>query len=726
MSRPLDQDLESFADRNNRRSSGSVLSFDLESTKPGPGTIVGGSSNVVQVKRLTWRIMQASAVLAVLTLLALLAIILYYELRPSSSPAAITTLSQTNEAACTDYYQYTCGSWLAANPLGPYDHETQMILSPIQTQDSDIIEQILNGSLPSSLVLRTYYESCMDTDTIAALSWTPLVPYFEAINNITDVVSYMTFAGSLLISTGQTLLVGADPQPDPTNPNITALFLGSAGLTLPNPLYYDVPDFLAALQSSISNFFSNILGLPADQSNALGQQIAILEFGIAQLSEWPPVLTDAIHFTDVSQLTAYNASLDVFLSHANITFGTNSFNVYVLDPQYFGNLSELFSTFEMEVIQAHAMWKVFYPIAHLLDQASSEINFRLQYNVLLGQQQQPPRDKYCQAQANKELGGLVDAAFINITWTADTLQQVDDMISQLRAAFSQSIQGFFWMDEATKRATAVKLEQITAFVGGRPIVPGSESLTLSVSAFLDNYLQLEGLEQRVAVAALSSPTPVPKQIIGSGTDVNAGYYASFNSINVYAGIVQPSIFNVSASPAVNLARLGVIIGHELTHGFDNNGRLFDGEGRMEQWWTDTSINAFHNQTQCIVDQYSSMFIRQANSGGFINGELTLGENIADFGGVHFAYQAFRNWLSTSHPSWTTEQLQASDQEFFTAYGQLWCTQSSVQSLQANLMDVHSPYPARINGPLQMFPPFALAYRCAVGTAMNPSTQCFVY
>ena len=202
------------------------------------------------------------------------------------------------------------------------------------------------------------------------------------------------------------------------------------------------------------------------------------------------------------------------------------------------------------------MWTVFYPIAHLLDQASSEINFQLQYNALLGQQQQPPRDQNCQAQANKELGGLVDAAFINITWSADTLHQVDDMISQLRSAFSLSIQGFFWMDGATKSATALKLEQITAFVGGRPIVPGSETLTLSSTAFLSNYLQLASLQQRVAMAALSSVVPSPKQIIGSGTDVNAAYYPYYNSINVYAGIVQPTIFNVSAPPTVNFARLG--------------------------------------------------------------------------------------------------------------------------------------------------------------------------
>ena len=147
---------------------------------------------------------------------------------------------------------------------------------------------------------------------------------------------------------------------------------------------------------------------------------------------------------------------------------------------------------------------------------------------------------------------------------------------------------------------------------------------------------------------------------------------------------------------------------------------------MEQWWTSASINSFNYQTQCIVDQYFSMFIRQANSGGFIDGELTLGENIADFSGVHFAFQAYRNWVSASQPLWTTEQLQASDRDFFTAYGQLWCTQSSPQSLQANLMDVHSPYPARINGPLQMFPHFAEAYGCPVGSPMNPSNQCFVY
>ena len=730
MSLPAMRDLEAFVDVSNagRRSSVSVLSFDVESTKHTPATIVAGSSSVLQIKRATWHIMQALAVFAVLTLLALVATILYYELRPSPSAAVITASNTvpTNGAACTDYYSYTCSSWLAANPLGPTEYERQMTLGPIQMRDSDIIEQILNGSMPSSSVLRTYFESCMDTDTISTLSWTPLQPYFEAISNITDVASYMAFSGRLLQRTGQALLVSAAPTPDPVNPNITMLLLESAGLTFPNPLYYEVPEFVTALEDTVASFFTSILNIPANRATAMGQQVAILEWAIAQLTEWPPTLVNATHFSDLTQLSTYNVSLDQLLLNANVTFGNNPFNVYMLSSDYFDYLNELFSTFDMEVLQAHAMWTLFYPISHLLDEASSAISFQLQYRVLLGQEQQPPRDQYCQAQVNKELGGLVDAAFINATWSAETRQQVDDMITQLRTAFSESIQSLYWMDEATKNATALKLQQITAFVGGRPIVHGSESLTLSTTGFLDNYLQLAALQQQVSMAALSSSLPALKQIIGSGTDVNAAYYAPHNTINVYAGIVQPSVFNASASPIINLARIGVIIGHELSHGFDNDGRLFDGEGKMQQWWTNTSISNFNNQTQCLVDQYSSMFIRQGNSGGFVDGELSLGENIADFGGVHFAYLAYRNWMSTSQLSWTEEQLQASDREFFTAYGQLWCTQSSPESLKVNLMDVHAPYPARINGPLQMFPPFAEAYGCPVGTPMNPSTQCFVY
>jgi len=168
--------------------------------------------------------------------------------------------------------------------------------------------------------------------------------------------------------------------------------------------------------------------------------------------------------------------------------------------------------------------------------------------------------------------------------------------------------------------------------------------------------------------------------------------------------------------------LGAIVGHELVHGFDNNGRLYDGEGVLRQWWTNESIARFDNRSQCIVDEYSAMFIRQNNSGGFIDGELTLGENIADVGGVHMSYLAYRTWLATqSH----LDQM-ASDRLFFKSFAELWCIQESPQFLQTSLLDVHSPFPARVNGPLQMFPQFAQAYSCPAGSAMNPEEKCFLY
>lgn len=404
--------------------------------------------------------------------------------------------------------------------------------------------------------------------------------------------------------------------------------------------------------------------------------------------------------------------------------------------EYMEKLVELVEKTESEVIANYLLWRF---VRHRINNLDDRFQDTKQtfYNVLYGREQSPPRWKNCVGQVNSNMGMALGAMFVRKYFDENSKEDTLKMASDLQDAFREILINTDWLDEETKRLAEVKVNLMSLKIGYPDFIlcPAKlnekyDTLEIHADKYFENTLNV--LRHTTIQEQQKLHEPVNKTVWQTAPAiVNAYYSRNKNQIMFPAGILQPPFYHRYFPRALNYGGIGVVIGHELTHGFDDKGRLFDHNGDIHKWWTDKAINGFHNRAKCLVSQYNNYTVEEVNIN--IDGESTQGENIADNGGIRQAFRAYSTWLNKNDDLETeiAESLpglnMTSKQLFFLNFAQVWCGTMRPEAIKNKLKTaVHSPGKFRVIGTLSNSVDFAREFSCPVGCPMNPSHKCSVW
>jgi len=394
--------------------------------------------------------------------------------------------------------------------------------------------------------------------------------------------------------------------------------------------------------------------------------------------------------------------------------------VNVTSTAYFEGTDKRLTPIRPDVWTGDLAYHVGRATADLLSKQFVDEAFTLR-KLLTGQKAPKPRFKRCIASTNRALGEIVAQPFVVKYFGGESKRAAEQMVQQISNAFASEVKALEWMDEKTRNKALEKLKSMEYLIG-YPAKWRSYDFKVDRKTFATNALAAYAFEQKRIMAKIGKPVDRGEWVMNP-PEVNAGYEASRNQIIFPAGIMQPPFYDVKAASYVNYGAIGMVIGHELTHGFDDEGSQFAGNGNLENWWQPEVMQKFQDKTSCVSAQYSKY---EALPGRNVDGELTLGENIADLGGLKLAFMAYRQSRQGA-ASMTVADGFTEDQQFFLAAGQAWCAKGTDEMMSMLVQtDPHSPPKFRINGSVSSMPEFAQAFSCSEGSPMRPAKACAVW
>jgi len=623
---------------------------------------------------------------------------------------------------CEDFYQYACGTWLKNNPIPP-DEASWGRFSELNERNRAILRQILEkASTAASRDADTqkigdYYASCMDVAAIDKKGLQPLQPELNgirAIKNLRDLTAEI----ARLHRIGTDVMFNFSSGQDFKNSNAVIGQADQGGIGLPEKDYYFRPDPKAVetRKEYVAHIARMLQLLGASQADAGKQADAImrLETALAKASLDVTTRRDPLkvyHKLKLSDFETLEGSFDWNLYFTSLhTPPMDSLNVAV--PDFFKDEDQLLKSTPLDD------WKI-YLTYHLVDSQSAMLptkfvdeNFAFHGKYLTGEKEQKPRWKRCVSAADGDLGEALGKAYVDLTFGKEGKQRTLDMVNHIEAAMSQDLNQLTWMTPATKKRALDKLHGVTNKIGYPDKWRDYSALRIVRGDALGNSLRSNEFEMNRQLQKIGKP--VDRQEWGmTPPTVNAYYDPQMNNINFPAGILQPPFFDKQADDAINYGAIGAVIGHELTHGFDDEGRQFDAQGNLDDWWTTADAKAFDKREQCLVKEYSSF---ELQGGVHMNGKLTLGENTADNGGIRLAWMALMSDLAgkTLPPVGGFNEAQ----QFFLGWGQIWCTNDTpqVERLQAQT-NPHAIDRFRVNGTVSNMPEFQKAFSCKEGLPM---------
>jgi putative endopeptidase len=638
--------------------------------------------------------------------------------------------------ACDDFYRYANGDWLDAHPV-PEDKASYGHFNELADANQAVLHTILDHDEADAAAASgspeqqsgAMYASCMDTATIDKVGLTPLLPEFAKIDAIGDRASLVREVARLH-DLGATAFFRMGPDNDPKNSNLIILQASQGGLGLPNRDYYieksDRFDTIRAAYRKHVATMLHLMGEPQTQAESDAGNAYDVEYALALGSKAPKDLRDPeklYHPTTVAALGANVGAPDIdWARYVADRAYPSGVAVNVATPDFFPVLDKTLTTTPLPNVKAYLRW-------HLLDayavQAGTTFeneNFAFTGTVLNGVPQQLPRWKRCVAATDRAVGEALGQEYVKRTFTPATKKRALELVANLSTALKMSIMNLDWMSPATKTEAVAKLEAYTKKIG-YPDHWLAYDFTVKNGEFLGNTIRARAFTRTLAASRLGKS---PDRALWGMTPptVNAYYNPPNNEIVFPAGILQPPFFNPLADDAVNYGGIGAVIGHEMTHGFDDQGRKTDKNGNLRDWWTAGDATAFKAKAQCVSDQFDSY---EVAPGVHEQGPLVLGESIADLGGITVAYRAFK--MTPEGKTTKTIDGFTPDQRFFLGWAQVWgaTTRQQAEISQAKT----DPHPAdrfRADGPLSNMPAFAAAFSCAANTPMvrPPAKRCAIW
>jgi putative endopeptidase len=655
---------------------------------------------------------------------------------PTAQPKPIKSfdLSAMDKSvdACTDFYQYACGGWMKANPI-PSDQAIWGRFDELDQNNQIILRNILEKTSAADpkrnatdQKIGDYYASCMDEAAIEQKGTAPLKPEFDriaAVKSKADLPAYL--AGAHLAGVRAFFRFGSEP--DMKNADMVIANTDQGGLGLPERDYYfkDDPksvELRAKYVKHVQNIFQ-LLGDKPELAAAKAKVVMDIETALAKAS------LDNVSRRDPQRL--YHKMTRADLAKLSPAFDFNKYiaaleapafeglNVYV--PDFVKGFNDVVQAQSLDNLKTYVTWQVVNANTPFLPKRFVDEHFDFFSRTLTGQKEIRPRWKRCVSYTDGDLGEALGKAYVEQTFGPEGKQRMLEMVHNIEKAMDTDIKELPWMTEETKKQAIVKLVAISNKIGYPDKWRDYSKLNIVRGDALGNSLRANDFESHRQLDKIGKLLDKSEWTMTPPT-VNAYYNPQENNINFPAGILMPPFFDKQEDDATNYGAIGAVIGHELTHGFDDEGRQFDAKGNLADWWTPKDAAAFTERAQCIVDEYSGF---TAVDDVKLNGKLTLGENTADNGGLRIALMALRSVMNG-------KQLKSDDgftpeQRFYLGFAQVWCTNASPEiSRMLAQVDPHSPGKYRVNGVVSNSEDFHKAFSCKAGKPMVRENKCRVW
>ncbi|HWQ52276.1 MAG TPA: M13 family metallopeptidase [Bryobacteraceae bacterium] len=633
---------------------------------------------------------------------------------------------------CVDFYQYACGTWMAKNPVPP-DLAVWGRMAEVAEQNRvilrDILEKAAAGGAGRSAVeqkIGDHYAACMDERAVEERGIAPLKPDLERIAAIKDRAGFAAVVARLH-RIGAAALFRFGSMSDMKDSVRMIAGVDQGGLSLPDRDYYLKDDarsteLRAAYQTHLRRMIA-LLGEKPEDAAAKAQVVMELETGLARASLDRVTLRDpARRYHKMTRHELGSLAPEVPWDRYFAEAGAPAFDTLnIAVPPFFRGLDELLNRTPLDKWKVYLTWHLVNSQAENLPAAFVNENFDFFGKRLLGMRELRPRWKRCVAAVDGELGEALGQKYVERTFGADGKTRTLKMVEALEQALAKDIEELPWMTPATRKRAAAKLHAITNKIGYPEKWRDYSSVAITRDDVVGNSVRAGEFAWNRRVAKIGTATD-PKEWGMTPPTVNAYYSPSQNNINFPAGILQPPFFDRSMDDAVNFGAIGAIIGHELTHGFDDQGRKFDAQGNLSDWWTAEDAREFEKRAECFVRQYAGY---EGAPGVKLNGKLTLGENAADGGGVRVAYMALLSTLS-GKPAAKIDGF-SPEQRFFLGWAQVWCQNRTEEFARRQAVtDPHSPGKWRVNGVVSSMPEFQKAFGCTQGQPMVREEACRVW
>ncbi len=632
---------------------------------------------------------------------------------------------------CADFYQFACGGWLARAEIPKDRPITSRSFIAIADRNEEALHKILEdarqspGDDPVKKKLGAFYGACMDEAAIEKEKQRGVDPLVRAVKKVAN---KKTLMAALTLLHKHKIWAFFDVSDEQDFKDATKVIgnLDQNGLGLPDRDHYTREDDKSKkLRETYVDHVEKMLalaGLSAKDAKSGAEDVMRIETALAKVSKSrverrdPASMYNKIDREGVAK-SAPAIDWDAYFEGIGFP-GVRAINV--TSVPFFEGLNKILDDERPKALKAYLLWHVVRSSASLLPKAFGDESFRMEA-AITGQKEQRARWKRCVSATDAALGELLAQPFVAAHFSPASKEATTRYITEVSRAFADEVKALGWMEPATKEKALAKLASM-AYLIGYPNTWRSYDFAVNERRWAESALASRAFDLAYKLGRIGKTVDRERWGMTPPT-VNAYYRASLNHMVFPAGILQPPFFDVKSHVPVNLGAMGMVVGHELTHGFDDKGSQFDARGNLENWWTTDDKKRFGERTDCIKNQYAAY---EVLPGVKIDGKLTLGENIADNAGVMLAFRAYRAMRSGA-----AEVLEAGgyneDQQFFLSVGQVWCSKMTDDYARLRAQnDTHSHPRYRVNGSLSNFPAFAEAFACKPGAPMVRQSACAVW
>ena len=646
-------------------------------------------------------------------------------------------MCSTSCKACDDFYQYANGGWIAKTEIPPA-FSSWSISSPMRENNIATLHQILEDAAKNTAApngsneqkIGSFYASCMDEAKIEAAGATPLAKEMAA---IAALKSNKDLPAELahLHRAGVSSVFGFGAQQDLKDSSSVIANTGQGGLSLPDRDFYLKEDAKSkstrdAYVQHVTNMFK-LLGDDADKAAAEAQTVMKIETQLAQLS------LDRVARRDASK--QYHKMPAADLKNVMVNFdwatyikklGAPAFSeINVAHPDFFKGVDQMLVSVPIDDWKIYLRWHVVHDAADALSAAFVNENFDFYNRTLNGTKENQPRWRRCVVATDQNLGEALGEFYVKKAFPPEAKARMKELVNNLIVALREDIPSLDWMSEPTRQAAIGKLNAFAVKIGYPDKWRDYSKLKIERTSYRDNLLRASEFARDRNLAKMGRPVDRTEWSMTPPT-VNAYNNSLMNEIVFPAGILQPPYFDLTGDDALNYGAIGAVIGHEMSHGFDDQGRKFDLQGNLKDWWTEADAKNYTDRANCVEQQFSDFRVEEIGMNQ--NGKLVLGESIGDLGGLKIAWLAFQKAMQ-GKPRPADIDGFTPEQRFFLGWAQVWGRKQTPEAMRQQILtDPHPLGRFRVNGPLSNMPQFAEAFHCNVGDAMvrPPDKRCQVW
>ena len=683
----------------------------------------------------------------VLALFILIPVISFSQAASSAKPApgfSIDTIDKSIDP-CVDFYEYACGNWIKNSEIPP-DQSQWVSFVELHEHNLDIERGILEKAAaggpernPIDQRIGDLYGSCMDEKTVNGKGITSLKPELERIDAVKD-------KPGLIDEIARLHMIGPSPlfnfyaNSDLHNADRVIAYIDQGGLTLPDRDYY-LKDTgkNKDIRQSFTEYMTEVFTLaakeqPGKESAAAGgatpasraDTVLRIETELARAQMDRTARRDPKNRDHkMSRAEAVALGPNFYLERYFEAVKAPAFKeLNVPNPDFFKQVNAVLETESLDSLKTYVKWHMLHVAAPWLSEPYVDANFKFQQS-LTGQKEIQARWKRCVNLVDRALGEALGQRYVEVTFPPEARARMLRMVDALEKSLDLDIQNLSWMSGETKKQAKVKLEAIRNKIGYPSVWRDYRSVVIKPDDLRGNLHRANVFESRRQIAKIDKPLDRKEWGMTPPT-VNAYYNSSFNEIVFPAGILQPPFFDPKMDDAVNFGGIGLVIGHELTHGFDDQGRKFDPQGNYHDWWTKQDGEEFEKRVSCVADEYSNFV---AVDDLKLNGRLTLGENTADNGGARIALAALERMIADDKTGKASQKIDGytPQQRFFLGFARVWCEKRRPEVARMRVLtDPHSPGKYRVNGVVQNMPEFHQAWGCKAGQPMVAENACHVW